>query len=77
MARRKTTLREHHRRWGLYIAVIVFIAAAAAFVIGFAREGEVAREPWGYVAVAVAILAAVGGLLLSFAQAAYEAQDND
>jgi hypothetical protein len=74
MARRKVTLHEHHRRWGMWTALIVFIAAGAATVVGFARADEVDREPWGYVALAVAILAAVAGLLLAFAQAAFESQ---
>ncbi len=58
----------------MYTALVVFIAAGAAIVIGFARGGDVDREPWGYIAVAVAILAAVTGLLLAFAQAAFESQ---
>jgi hypothetical protein len=74
MARRNITLHEHHRRWGMYTALVVFIAAGAAIVIGIARNGEIDREPWGYVAVAVAILSAVTGLLLAFAQAAFESQ---
>ena len=74
MARRNLTLHDHHRRWGMYTALVVFIAAGAAIVIGIARNGEIDREPWGYVAVAVAILSAVTGLLLAFAQAAFESQ---
>ncbi|KAA1399548.1 hypothetical protein [Aeromicrobium ginsengisoli] len=74
MARRKLTLHEHHRRWGIYTALVVFIAAGAAIIIAIARDGEIDREPWGYVAVAVAILSAVAGLVLAFAQAAYESQ---
>lgn len=74
MARRNITLHEHHRRWGMYTALVVFIAAGAAIVIGIARDGAIDREPWGYVAVAVAILSAVTGLLLAFAQAAFESQ---
>jgi hypothetical protein len=74
---RRITLHEHHRRWGMYTALVVFIAAGAAILIGLARGGDVDREPWGYLAVAVAILAAVAGLLLAFAQAAYEAQGDD
>ena len=74
MARRNITLHEHHRRWGMYTALVVFIAAGAAILIGLARGGDIDREPWGYVAVAVAILSAVTGLLLAFAQAAFESQ---
>ena len=74
MARRTITLHEHHRRWGMYTALVVFIAAGAAILIGLARGGDIDREPWGYVAVAVAILSAVTGLLLAFAQAAFESQ---
>lgn len=77
MARRKVTLHEHHRRWGMYTALVVFVAAGAATVIAFARKGDVDKEPWGYAAVAVAILAALTGLLLAFAQAAFEAQGHD
>jgi hypothetical protein len=77
MARRKITIHEHHRRWGMWTALVVFIAAGSATVIAFARDGEVDREPWGYVAVAVAILSALAGLLLAFAQAVYESQGND
>ena len=58
----------------MYTALIVFIAAGAAIVIAIVRNGELNREPWGYVAVAVAILSAVTGLVLAFAQAAYESQ---
>lgn len=74
MARRTVTLHEHHRRWGMYTAGVVFIAASAATVIAFARADKVDAEPWGYVAVAVAILSALTGLLLAFAQAAFESQ---
>ena len=74
MVRRKLTLHEHHRRWGMYTALVVFVAAGAAIVIAVARDGEISREPWGYVAVAVAILSALAGLVLAFAQAAYESQ---
>lgn len=77
MARRKVTLHEHHRRWGMWTALVVFIAAGAATIIGFARAGEVDREPWRYVGVAVAILAALTGLLLAFAQAAFESESHD
>jgi uncharacterized membrane protein (DUF4010 family) len=56
----------------MYTALVVSIAASAAIVIAIARDGEISREPWGYVAVAVAILSAVTGLLLAFAQAAFE-----
>lgn len=58
----------------MYTALVVFIAAGAGIVIAFARDGEISREPWGYVAVAVAILSAVTGLLLAFAQAVFESQ---
>jgi lysylphosphatidylglycerol synthetase-like protein (DUF2156 family) len=77
MARKKVTLHEHHRRWGMYTALVVFIAAGAAILISLARGGEVDGEPWRYIAVAVAILAAVTGLLLAFAQAAFESQGDD
>lgn len=76
MARRKVTLHEHHRRWGMWTALVVFIAAGAATVVAFARANEVDREPWGYLALAIAILAALSGLLLAFAQAAFESQDD-
>lgn len=58
----------------MYTAGVVFIAASAATVIAFARADKVDAEPWGYVAVAVAILSALTGLLLAFAQAAFESQ---
>jgi hypothetical protein len=74
MARRIVTLHEHHRRWAMWTALLVCVAAGAATVIAFSRDGDVSREPWGYFAVAVAILSAVTGLLLAFAQAAFESQ---
>jgi peptidoglycan/LPS O-acetylase OafA/YrhL len=76
MARRKVTLHEHHRRWGMWTALVLFIAAGSATVVAFARADEVDREPWGYIALAVAILTALAGLLLAFAQAAFESQDH-
>jgi hypothetical protein len=72
MARRIVTLHEHHRRWAMWTALLVFVAAGSATIVAFARADEVDREPWGYVALAIAILSAVTGLLLAFAQAAFE-----
>lgn len=58
----------------MWTALLLFVAAGAAILIGLARGGDIDREPWGYVAVAVAILSAVTGLLLAVAQAAFESQ---
>jgi uncharacterized membrane protein YhiD involved in acid resistance len=77
MAHRKLTLHEHHRHWGMWTALVVFIAAGSATIVAFARSGDIDREPWGYVAIAVAILSALAGLLLAFAQAVYESQGED
>lgn len=56
----------------MWTALLVFVAAGSATIVAFARADEVDREPWGYVALAIAILSAVTGLLLAFAQAAFE-----
>lgn len=58
----------------MWTALLVSVAAGAAILIGLSRGGEIDREPWAYVAVAIAILSAVTGLLLAFAQAAFESQ---
>jgi len=58
----------------MWTALLVFVVVGAGILIGLARGGSIDREPWGYVAVAVAILSAVTGLLLAVAQAAFESQ---
>ena len=75
MARRRVTLAQHHRRWAIWVTIVAFVAAAGIAGMAFAREGAIAREPWGYVFLAVAIVAAVAGMIMTFAQAVFESND--
>ncbi|MCW2824913.1 MAG: hypothetical protein JWQ91_1830 [Aeromicrobium sp.] len=69
MARKRLIIADHHRRWGIIAASLVGLVAVGIAGIAFARTGEINREPWGYIALAVAVLAALGGFFLALTMA--------
>ncbi|MCW2770015.1 MAG: hypothetical protein JWR27_1448 [Aeromicrobium sp.] len=69
MARKHLIIADHHRRWGIIAASLACVTTVGIAGIAFARTGEINREPWGYVALAFAVLSALGGFFLAFTMA--------
>lgn len=69
---RKVSIEQHHRRWAILTAVVLFVVAGAVAVIAFVQDDMIAKEPWGYIALIVAAFAALAGFILAFAMAAIE-----
>lgn len=53
------------------------LVAAAGTCLAFVRYGHLDKNPWGYVATAVAIFAAFSGLVLTIAEAMRESDVDD
>ena len=51
--------------------LIMFLVVVAASVtcLGFVRYGHLEKYPWGYIGTAVAIFAALSGMVLTIAEA--------
>lgn len=62
----------YRRHWGEEIVVLVLVVAAAVTCLGLVRYGHMDREPWGYIAVAVAILGALSAMMLTIVEAMRE-----
>ena len=71
---KRLTVAQHHRRWAMWTAGVVFTCAVATAVVAFARVGGIEPEPWGYIAFMVAVLSALAGMISAFAMAAIESR---
>lgn len=67
----------YRRHWSEELAVVVVLVAAAGTCLGFVRYGHLDRNPWAYIATAVAIFAAISGLVLTIAEAMRESNVDD
>lgn len=57
--------------------VVFILVAAAGTCLAFVRYGHLDKNPWGYIATAVAILGAFSGMLLTITEAMRESNVND
>jgi len=57
--------------------VVVLLVAASGITLGFVRYGNLDKNPWGYVATAVAIFSAITGMVLTIAEAMRENNVHD
>lgn len=71
---KRLTVAQHRRRWGMWTAVVVFIAAGATAVVAFAKADLIDPRPWGYLALIVAVFAALTAMALAFAMAVIESR---
>lgn len=62
----------YRRHWGEEIVILVVVVAAAGVCLGLVRSGQIDREPWGYIATAVAILGALSAMMLTIVEAMRE-----
>lgn len=62
--------RVHHLRvrWGLEVGVAIALVIAAIVCLALVRGGTLDSRPWSYIAVAVAILAAFGAMILTIVE---------
>ncbi|MDQ3155631.1 MAG: hypothetical protein M3Q98_02750 [Actinomycetota bacterium] len=66
------SVRTYRRHWAEELVVVFLVVAAAATTLGFVRYGTLDKNPWGYIAVAVALLGALSGMILTIAEAMRE-----
>jgi hypothetical protein len=71
---KRLTVAEHHRRWAIWTAAVVFLGATATTVVAFARVGKIDPAPWGYIALMVAVLSALTGMIFAYAMSAIESR---
>ena len=62
----------YRRHWSEELAVVVLLVAASGVTLGFVRYGSLEKNPWGYIATAVAIFSALTGMVLTIAEAMRE-----
>lgn len=72
MAVRKLPIAAHRKRWAIGTAIAIFLVATGIAGIAFARNDVIEPEPWGYLSLMVACLAAVATGILAFAMAYFE-----
>jgi hypothetical protein len=58
----------------MWTAGVLFVGAVTTAVMAFARVGWIDPEPWGYIALMLAVFSALAGLFLAFAMAAIESR---
>ena len=71
------SVRTYRRHWSEELAVVVLLVAASGVTLGFVRYGGLEKNPWGYVATAVAIFSAITGMILTIAEAMREGDIHD
>lgn len=67
----------YRRHWSEEIVVVFVVVAAAATCLAFVRYGDLEKNPWGYIAVAVAIIGALSGMMLTIVEAMRENNVDD
>lgn len=75
--RNKKTVREYRKRWFAIIVVLIAVVIGCVVVLVLVRQGEIDRSPWGFMALAAAILAAFSAALVTFLEAAFEPDPPD
>ena len=70
-------IRLYRRHWTEELAGVFLLVAAAGTCLAFIRYGELDKNPWGYVATAVAIFAALAGMVLTIVEAIRESNVKD
>lgn len=66
------TIRSYRRHWAEEVVIVFLVVAAAGTCLAFIRYGDLDKNPWGYLAVAVALLAALTAMILTIAEAMRE-----
>jgi hypothetical protein len=70
-------IRLYRRHWSEELAVVFLLVVTAGTVLGFVRYGNLDKNPWGYIATAVAIFSALTGMILTIAEAMRETNVDD
>ncbi|MEO6472603.1 MAG: hypothetical protein ABIO14_12460 [Aeromicrobium sp.] len=65
------------RHWSEELLIVFLVVAASVTCLGFVRYGHLEKNPWGYIATAVAIFAALSGMVLTIAEAMRESSVDD
>lgn len=68
-------MRSYRRHWAEEMAIVVLVVAAAATCLAFIQYGNLAENPWKYIATAVALVGALTGMMLTIAEAMREGND--
>lgn len=67
----------YRRHWSEELAVVFILVVAAGTCLAFVRYGSLDKNPWQYIATAVAILGAFAGLVLTITEAMRESSVDD
>jgi len=73
----KKRIGKYRRHWSEELAVVLLLVGGAATCLALVRSGHLDKNPWGYIAVAVALVAAISGLILTIAEAMLENEVDD
>lgn len=66
------SIRSYRRHWSEELGIVFLLVAASGTCLWFVRYGTLDKNPWGYIATAVAIFAAITGMVLTIAEAMRE-----
>lgn len=64
--------RRYRRRWAAALGVIAVLALAAIVCLVLVKSGTLDAAPWLYLALAVALLAGVGGIVVTLLEAKFQ-----
>lgn len=70
-------IRLYRRHWSEELAVVFLVVVASGTCLAFVRYGHLDKNPWGFIATAVAIFAALTGMMLTIAEAMRESNVDD